>query len=269
MDLERLSLNQVTVEPLSLDEVIRQCGDANISKVGVWRHKVTAKGVRRSAAALRAAGLGVSSLCRAGMFTYCDATERLARYTDNLRSLEEAATLGAEVLVLVCGPPRGSDLSLSRRQIRDGAAELADRAAAMGVLLGLEPLHPMMIGERSAVVTLGEAVDIVEEIASDALGVIVDAYHVWWDPNLAEALERLRGKIVGFHVSDWLVPTTSLLRGRGLMGDGIIPLHVIAQEVTRNGYSGAVEVEIMNEAVWQRNVSELLTDIKGRFVEHV
>lgn len=269
MDLRRLSFNQATLEPLGLDDVIRACSEADIPAVGVWRHKLSRNGLAASAKALKYAGLSVSSLCRAGMFPYADEADRLRRRDDNFRALDEAATLGAHVLVLVCGPPIGHDLRGARQQICEGVAELASRSESMGIMLGVEPLHPMMIGERSAIVTLHEALAIVEEVGSPSLGIVVDAYHVWWDPCLDDDLRRAQGLVVGFHVSDWLVPTTSVLRGRGMMGTGIIPLRSVSDQVTSGGYKGAVEVEILNEEIWCREPARLLREIKERFVDYV
>jgi sugar phosphate isomerase/epimerase len=64
-------------------------------------------------------------------------------------------------------------------------------------------------------------------------------------------------------VSDWLVPTTDLLAGRGLMGDGIIDLPRLRELVEAAGYDGPVEVEVINPALVA--VPELLEEIKARF----
>ena len=93
--------------------------------------------------------------------------------------------------------------------------------------------------------------------------VVVDAYHVFWDPDLDALLTAATGLIAGFHVSDWLVPTTDLLAGRGLMGDGIIDLPRIHALVEATGYDGPVEVEVINPALAEAD--DLLADIKARF----
>ena len=126
--------------------------------------------------------------------------------------------------MLVCGPAPDGDLGAARRQVLDGIETLAPYAAEHGVRLGIEPLHPMMIGERSVVVTLAQALDLAERFDAAAVGVVVDAYHVWWDPELERQLERAGERVFAYHVSDWLVPTPDLLAGRGMMGDGVIDL---------------------------------------------
>jgi sugar phosphate isomerase/epimerase len=168
------------------------------------------------------------------------------------------------VLVLVCGPPVDGDLPGARATIAAGIERLLPFAADHGVRLGIEPLHPMMIGERSAIVTLGEALALARTF-SEGIGVVVDAYHVFWDPRLEEELAGAAGLVAGYHVCDWLVPTTDLLAGRGMMGDGIIDLPHLTELVANTGYNGPVEVEVINPALAETPPDQLLADIKARF----
>jgi sugar phosphate isomerase/epimerase len=251
-DTARLSLNLMTVNHWSLAEAVDRCAAAGIETVAPWRHQYEDAG--EAARTIAAAGLQVSSLCRGGFFTAPDADE------DNRRAVEEAAALGAPVLVLVCGPPTGRDLAAARATIAAGIERLLPYAAQHGVRLGIEPLHPMMVGERSAIVSLGEALTLAGRLGA---GVIVDAYHVFWDPELEPLLRGAGDLIAGYHVSDWLVPTPDLLAGRGLMGDGIIDLPHIGALVDAAGYDGPIEVEVINPALAAHD--DLLGDILARF----
>jgi sugar phosphate isomerase/epimerase len=172
-------------------------------------------------------------------------------------------------VVLVCGPAPDRDLRRARRHVAAGIEALLPHAEAAGIPLGIEPLHPMMISARSVVVTLGQANDLVETFAHPKLGVVVDAYHVWWDPDLDAQLARATGRVLGFHVSDWLADTPDVVYGRGLMGQGVIDLPALAAGVEAAGWDGPVEVEILNRDVWAREPGELLAEIRQRFVEHV
>jgi sugar phosphate isomerase/epimerase len=254
-----LSLNLITVDHWSLPEAVERCAAAEIRWVAPWRHQLAKTGVGAGAQAIRAAGLAVSSLCRGGFFTAPGADE------DNRRAVEEAAEIGAPVLVLVCGPPVDGDLPGARAAIAAGIERLLPHAADHGVRLAIEPLHPMMIGERSAIVTLGEALGLARSFASPDVGVAVDAYHVFWDPQLESLLASADGLIAAYHVCDWLVPTRDLLAGRGLMGDGIIDLPRLRGLVEEAGYTGPVEVEVINPALADVPADELLADIKARF----
>jgi len=251
-DTARLSLNLITLNHWSLADGVERCAAAGIEWVAPWRHQY--EDVAEAARIISGAGLRCSSLCRGGFFTAPGADE------DNRRAVEEAAALGAPVLVLVCGPPVDRDLQAARDTIAAGVEKLLPYATEHGVRLGIEPLHPMMVGERSAIVSLGEALTLARRLGA---GVIVDAYHVFWDPELEPLLADAQGLVAGYHVSDWLVPTTDVLAGRGLMGDGIIDLPRIGRLVAAAGYDGPIEVEVINPVLAEHD--DVLADIIARF----
>jgi sugar phosphate isomerase/epimerase len=266
--LDRLSFNQMTADPWSLEQAVRNCSRSGIPFIGAWRHKLGGDAAKASAG-IRSEGLRVSSLCRGGWFSAPTAEERRKRVEDNRVAIDEAALLGAPVLVIVSGPANGQTLSDARATVLDGLLEVLPDAEKAGVILGIEPLHPMYAAERSVVVTLKQATDIVEQLSSAAAGLVVDVFHVWWDPEVMHQIERASGKIVGFHVSDWPVPLPGILMGRGMMGDGIIELRKLREAVDAAGYDGPIEVEIFNEEIWKNADHGLLELIQKRFVENV
>jgi sugar phosphate isomerase/epimerase len=223
--------------------------------------------VDRAARLVRDAGLRVSSVCRGGMFPALTAAERAARIEDNRRAIDEAAAVGAEVLVLVCGAAPDRDIAGARAMVADGIASIATYADERGVRLGIEPLHPAFAAERSCITTLREARRLAER-TGPAVGVVVDVYHVWWDPERTAEIARLGSRIVGYHVNDWLVPAQNVLMNRGMMGDGVIELRRIRGEVECAGYQGLIEVEIFNEAIWGMPLEALVALTRERFVAH-
>jgi sugar phosphate isomerase/epimerase len=267
-DLSRVSLNQITADGLSLEQAVEACAIAGLSWIGPWRHKI-GDDVERAGRLIEDAGLRVSSLCRGGFFPAADAADRRRREADNRRAVEQAAALGTDVLVVVCGPAPNGDLAGARRMVLEGIERLAPHAAAAGVRLGIEPLHPMMIAERSVVVTLAQANDLAAPFDPAAVGIVVDAYHVWWDPELGAELTRAAGRIVGYHVSDWLSPTTDLLAGRGLMGDGVIDLRRLRSLVEAAGYDGPIEVEVINPRLAELPAERLLATVAERCLRWV
>jgi sugar phosphate isomerase/epimerase len=266
--IQRLSFNQITADPWSLDQVVKNCAKSGIRTISVWRHKLNGD-VEKASQLIRREGLRVSSLCRGGWFSAPTPEEREERIADNRAAIEEAAILGAPVLVIVSGPAHGQTLHDARATVLDGLREVLPDAERAGIKLGIEPLHPMYAAERSVVVTLKQANDMVEQLSSPAAGIVVDAYHVWWDPDLAQQIDRAREKIVGFHVSDWPVPLPGILMGRAMMGDGIIELRKLRQAVDSTGYTGPIEVEIFNDAVWNLPENEVLEIVQRRFIEYV
>jgi sugar phosphate isomerase/epimerase len=266
--LDRLSFNQMTADPWSLERAVRQCAQNNVPYIGVWRHKLDGDATQASAA-IRSAGLRVSSLCRGGWFSAPTAAERRERVADNRLAIEQAALLETPLLVIVSGAANGQTLDDARATVLDGLHEVLPDAVKAGVTLGIEPLHPMYAAERSVVVTLNQANEIAEQLASPAAGVVIDAFHVWWDPEVYVQIERARGRIAGFHVSDWPVPLPGILMGRAMMGDGIIELRRLREAVDAAGYNGPIEVEIFNDEIWKNADEGLMPLIQRRFGEYV
>jgi sugar phosphate isomerase/epimerase len=266
--LQRLSFNQMTADPWSLEQAVRNCSTSGIPYIGVWRHKLDGDAAKASVL-IRNEGLKISSLCRGGWFSAPTAEERRRRIADNRLAIEEAALLGAPVLVIVSGPANGQTLEDARATVLDGLYEVLPDAEKAGVTLGIEPLHPMYAAERSVVVTLEQANDLADQLSSASAGVVVDVFHVWWDPEVMQQIERASGRIAGFHVSDWPVPLPGILMGRAMMGDGVIELRKLRQAVEATGYDGPIEVEIFNEEIWNTADDGLLERIKQRFLAHV
>ncbi|GGH85937.1 sugar phosphate isomerase/epimerase [Pullulanibacillus pueri] len=268
METAYLSFNQITSDNCSLEEVAEACVKEGVPYIAPWRHKVQDIGVKKSAQIIRDSGLKVSSLCRGGMFPAATHVERQVRIDDNRRAIDEAAELGTDVLVLVCGPSPDRDIQGARAMVEAGIEALIPYAEEANVRLGIEPLHPVFAGDRSVISTLGQANDIVERFASPQVGVVIDVYHVWWDPNLYQEIKRSQGHILGFHVNDW-IKVTDPLTSRGMMGDGVIEIRRIREAVEAAGYKGPVEVEILNDKLWQHPCQETLKRIKERFLEYV
>jgi sugar phosphate isomerase/epimerase len=265
----RLGLNQRTIPQWTVGQAVDGCARHGIRHIGLWRDKVAEFGVAASARAARDAGVAISSLCRGGWFPAASRAERRDRIEDNRRAIEEARGLGTDTLVLVCGPAPDRDLDGARRMVEEAVAELVPYAAECGVRLAVEPLHPMFAADRSVITTLAEAAAIAGRHPLDRVGVLVDAYHVWWDPAVYAEIARAGRRILGFHVNDWIVPLPDVLLGRGMIGDGVIELRRLRQAVDNAGYTGPIEVEIFNRAINAMPGDELLRLIKERYLAHV
>jgi sugar phosphate isomerase/epimerase len=261
----RLGLNQITTNRWSVAQAAEGCARAGIEWIGLWRDKVAeAGGAAAAASAVRAAGVRVSSLCRGGFFPAADEAGRRAAIDENRRAIADAAALGTDVLVLVCGGlPAGSrDLVAARGMVADGIAAVLDDAAACGVRLGIEPLHPMFAADRSVITTLGEANELASTFPEDRVGVVVDAYHVWWDPYVEREIACAR--VFAFHVDDWVLPLPEgALLGRGLPGEGCADLPRLYRAVCDAGYAGPIEVEVLSERVWGMGGDEVLAQLVG------
>ena len=266
----QLSMNLATTRGAwGFADAVDGCLRHGITAISPWRDQVAAIGLDEAARIVKANNLRVTGLCRGGMFPGIDAADRQKRIEDNLRAVDEAAALGADCLVLVVGglPGSSKDIGEARKMVADGIAAIVPHARSAGIPIAIEPLHPMYAADRACVNTIDQALDICETLG-ETVGVAIDVYHVWWDPNLASAIARAgrMKRIFAHHICDWLVPTRDLLNDRGMMGDGVIDLKAIRTMIEAAGYHGPQEVEIFStENWWKRPGDEVVKTCVDRF----
>jgi sugar phosphate isomerase/epimerase len=261
-DLSLLSINTATLKTLTLRQAVETLSRHGIRTIAPWRDRLAECGVKDAARLLADHGMAVSGLIRAGMFTSGDAAR-----DDNRRAVDEAAAINARCLVLVAGglAPQSRDLAAARGIVRDGMGALLPYARQAGIALAIEPLHPMYAADRACINTMAQANDLCDSLGT-GLGIAIDVYHTWWDPDLKAQIARAGGKILAYHVNDWLVPTTDLLLDRGMMGDGVIDIRRIRAWVEDAGYAGPCEVEIFSAANWwKRDPDEVVRICIERF----
>jgi sugar phosphate isomerase/epimerase len=260
--MARLSLNQATIKRATVAEAVEGCARHGIESIGLWREPVADHGLERTAKLVADAGLRVSSLCRGGFLT---AVDNRAALDDNRRAIDEAAALRTDTLVMVVGGVQADkDLVGARQRVADAIAELSAHAGEAGVTLALEPMHPVFCADRGVLSTLSQALDLAERNSS--VGVVVDALHVWWDPDLDAQIVRAGPHIASYQVCDWLTPVPAdVLLGRGYPGDGDIDLDRLTRHVAATGYAGDVEVEIFNAGIWAADFDEVIERVKRGF----
>ncbi len=268
--LSRLCVHTITTKPWTIEQAAANFSAAGVKGITVWRDALDGRDIKKTGQLLRDHGLSVVSLCRGGFFPSTDAGKRMAAIGDNRRAIDEAAELGTNMVVLVCGAEPAQTLDESRKHIREGIEAVLPHAAAAGIRLAIEPLHPMYADTRSAINTLGQANDMAESINSPWVGVAVDVYHLWWDPHLEQEIKRCgrNGHLHAFHICDWNVPTTDMLNDRGLMGEGCIPVRKIRGWVEEAGFSGFNEVEIFSHRLWKEDQSVFLKNIITAYRQH-
>ena len=264
----RFSFNQATAKYWPMEELVAGCVAAGVRGVGLWREETAAYGLEKTAALTREAGLAVTSLCRGGFFNTPD------WYDENRRAIDEAAALGAPVLVLVSGglPEGGRDVDGAREHVGAAVGELVPYALGAGVRLAIEPLHPMFCSDRCVVASLGQALDLAAPYPPEAVGVVVDTYHLWWDDRVWEQIARAgrEERIACFQVADWITPLPEgVLLGRGLPGEGCVELRRFREAVDAAGYRGPVEVEVFHAGVWSRPGREVLDAALAGYLAHV
>ena len=269
-DFSKLCVHSITTKPWPIEKSAREFSDAGIGGITVWRDALTGRNITATGKMLKDLNLEVVSLCRGGFFPSVNIVDRQKAIEDNLKAIDEAFELGAPMVVLVCGATPGQPVSEWRKQIQERIVACLAHAEAAKVKLAIEPLHPMYAGDRSAINTLEQANDMAEAIQSPWVGIALDVYHLWWDPNLETQIKRCgqNDHLAAFHICDWNSPTLDMLNDRGLMGEGCINIKQIRGWVEEAGFNGFNEVEIFSNLYWSQDQDEFLRKIKDAYLKY-
>lgn len=266
MNIQRFAINQITTPAWSLEQAIEGYARHGVHGIGVWRDKLAECGLKQARSALRTAGAWVPSLCKAGNIAQF-AQDTAAAADDCRRAIEEAAEIGAPCVVFVCGGigADNHDIRSARQKVADVLCEVSKFAAEHEVSLGIEPFHPMHAAERGCVNTLAQAHQLRNEIGT-AASVVLDVFHVWWDPDLYQYLTKpFIDHTSTVQLCDWRVPTRHPIEDRAMPGDGASNVHGMVACLEANGYTGPYEMEIFSKDWWHTDPNEVVRVCINRY----
>lgn len=273
-ELNKLAINQITNDPVDTPELLNMYQKLCVPSISPWRSKFEAEKLSTQTfnQLLNDTGIEVNGVCFCGSYGAKGKAGRQEQIDDNKKTIDFAVEIGASSIVTLAGGllADSKDLDYSRKFNMEALSEVLEYARQAGVMLGLEPLHPMYTADWSVVVGIKDANDWCDELG-EGIGIIVDVYHTWWDPELETEIQRAgkQKRIVAAHVSDWLVPTKDILLDRGVMGDGVIDIPKIRKWLENAGFQGRYEVEIFSNEFWKMNQEEYIELIKERFLDFV
>jgi len=265
--LPQLCIHTITTKPWSLDQCLLNYEKVGVKGISIWRNALENQDLSTVNRRVKSAGLETVSLVRGGFFTGNTKEERQRAIDENKKVIEEAAQIGAPLVVLVCGATPGLSIKENLKQIQEGIEVVVPFAASHQVKLGIEPLHPMYADKRSAVSSLRVANQLALAINSRQVGVTIDVFHVWWEDDLDEQIKicAKNNKLFSYHICDWKLDMSDMLNDRGLMGDGIINVREITKSVEETGFRGYHEVEIFSNQYWKMDQNEFLNLIVTRY----
>jgi sugar phosphate isomerase/epimerase len=245
-----LSVNHYLVpEGYALTRFLDEAAAAGAEGVGLTERALAEMPVPELKRALRNRNLRVTSVNSAGFFLWAD-PDRAARQLEiNDHLLACAAELEADTLVLIggglhdLGDETPGSLAEARARVEDEIPAILDQARRAGVRLGIEPMHPLRVFTKAALNTLAQTESVLER--HPGLGVVVDLFHSWWDPDLHAALTRLADRITLVQVCGVTQSRTEpALPRRCLPGAGVVDLPAILATLSRAGYAGRFEFEL-------------------------
>jgi sugar phosphate isomerase/epimerase len=233
-----LSLCEGTLRVGGVDESIDAASAAGFSMMQFQANRVAEVGAGHLAGRLSDVGIGVSSL-------YAGGVQPLGESNDDIlyRAIEDAAALGTGVIGLHPGPLGRLSHADAAKRTAEWFAERGARAAAAGLVLAMEPIHPIM-RHFSWVHTVRQAAELVRGV--DGAALLVDVSHVWWDPNLVDDFRDNVDLVAGVQLADVDFDALTELRyARAPLGDGDVGVSDLITAFRGAGFRGPFELELI------------------------
>ncbi len=262
----RFGVSEFTTWPWSFEKDIETYAEIGIPFIEVTEMKLDRERYGQQLALIRQRGVHVSSVQATlhGLFPTKLQPEPVAP-DDRLRHVKDSIVRIAPHVpektpfVVITGAAPNGDIAMVSQSALRGLKELSKFAQSRGVRIALEPLNPSLMNVDSSIWSLGQAMDIVEAVDEEALGLCVDSWNIWQSPDLAGEIQRAGPKIFLVQLSDYGVP-----RGyydRLNIGEGCIPLSLLIESIERSGYAGPYVLEIFSSESLPHSL--WLTDLEG------
>jgi sugar phosphate isomerase/epimerase len=259
----RFSMNQITTMRWPFERDVEAFAAAEVPALGVSIAKLEVCGVERAARLVRAAGLGVSCLTASGRFPLGDTEGERQALEITRRHLAAAAELGAECLMLMPGSAPKLSWEEAAARARPLLERLVPVAEAAGVRLAIEPVNQLRV-DLGFLHSFDDALDVVDEIDSPWLGVVLEVNNAWIERGLYANIARRTGRIALVQVNDFKVGTLCTSE-RVVMGDGDIPLERICRALARAGYQGWYDIELLGPAIEAEGYESVVPRAATRF----
>ncbi len=251
----QFGISEVTTWPWSFEDDVSRYGTLGASAIEIWEFKLDRdlRKRREQLASAMAHGLSVSSFQADVHALFPTHLKREpaaleARRDAFLKTLDTLAPmLPGTVFVLNTGIAADGDVQAAFEKTVHTYHALTRRARELGVRLALEPLHPLAMNEDSFAWNLEDALDIVDAVGSDVLGICADMWNLAGQHDLRSRLARCAGKIFLAQVSDYRRPRSFL--DRLAVGDGSTDFRPFVDGLRDSAYDGPIVLEIFSKDV--------------------
>jgi len=259
MHPNRLGVSGITTNRWRLEEDVQAYARMGVQHIGVWAFKCEGLHPEEVRKLIESHDMHVSNVCFGGLFTQDTEAERMAAIENTKELIDFTQSIGADTLLLVSGAIHKHTLAQALDYVRFGLEAVVPYAEQRNVHLGLEALHPTELTQWSVVNTVSLSLKLVDEFASNHIGVFLDTYNNGWDYELSNLIPRCAGKIKGVHLADWRNPTRSFT-DRTLPGRGVLPIRDIVQKIEETGYSGTYDLELFSDELWDSDYENFIRE---------
>jgi sugar phosphate isomerase/epimerase len=266
--MAELSISETTTFRWSFEEDVAQYLAAGIPAIGVWRHKLSDCGQAKAIELLSRGRLRVSHLFWAGGFTGSDGRTHRESVEDAAEAIRTAAELDCGTLVVYSGPRAGHTSNHARRLIQMALVDLVPLAAALGVTLAFEPMHPGCAAEWTFLTSLDETLDLLQAVDSPHVKMVLDTYHLGLHDGLLARIPEIVPHTAIVQLGDARRPPDGE-QNRCRLGEGIVPLPKIVASLIAAGYDGYYDVELLGEEIEADDYHALLEHAKEAFAKLV
>lgn len=268
MKTPKISISSPTTYDTTIYEDIKNFSVAGATGIGLWEYKMNDGEDAKVLDAMKRAGLAASAVCGKVPSIipdpfFLEPSDPAERTKELIKFVRRMAPFKPAAILVTTGEPGNYDLKEAREIVVKGIREVAKVAGDEGVILGLEPYRQT---SGTLVTTLQETMDMIDEIGSPHVRILVDVWHTWDIPGIFDDLVKYIDQLVCVQISDYRNPTRNWC-DRVLPGDGMIDLKGWFRTLDNAGFDGWYDVEIFSDdgrfgspypdSVWLRDPIEV------------
>lgn len=268
-----LSINHyITPAGYPLEQFLDDCASAGATGVGLTERALGEVPLARIKDMLAARNLTVTSVNSAGFFLWGSEVRAQEQRNINAFLVEASHVLAASTLTTIgggyadAGDAHPVSIQALRGRIENALPPLIAAAEAAGVKLGIEPMHPSRITNKSLLNTLAQTARLLARFPE--LTVILDAFHTWWEADLDTFIGTHASRLSCVQVSGIMLSNDPFMApSRCGMREGVFDLKSLIRTLGAAGYRGPFEFELFAHELQGRAVSDVIRQAVGDFNE--
>jgi sugar phosphate isomerase/epimerase len=234
----KLSINHFGIDHLPITAVLDLAAEAGFTGIGLSARVVRQLGADDVSGKLQAAGLVATSVCVSAATLTCKPYLLWRDLAGVLEDAELASALGAPLVVML-----GHELGAGRAQLAavGQAFEQLTRHPQCRAQFLFEPVNSVLTA-LSCVNSLRDGKHLLA--MAPRLRFVLDIWHSWRDPEIADVLPDLVARCAIVHVSDYSYHAADPM-AREYPGNGVIDFGPLIHILQDNEFDGWWETEVL------------------------